>query len=173
MHLEYAVTYQDFLVSMKAYRQRAQAAAWVYYLDLWIVPAIGFCTVLVFLRVYFQHDDSWISALKGPALVAIVAVLAVPWAYHLRMKRAYKQRTVLSKDGAVALDCDEQSIKFIVDDKAELSYSWEAFTDYSNERGVITLFVKKAIFHTIPRGMIDSDAWTEFERLVKTHVRKH
>lgn len=172
MHFEYTVTYKDFLISMEAYRKRAKAAAWVYYLDVWVLPAVGLCTVLFFLRAYLQHDEIWINALETPALVGIIAVFSLPMAYHLRMTRAYKERTVLSQHGAVAVDCDEQSIKFTVDDKAEVSYSWDVFTDYSNERGVITLFVKKAIFHTIPRAMLDTDAWEEFEKLVDTHIRK-
>lgn len=172
MHCEYNVTYKDFIESMKGYRKVSMGAAYAYYLDNWAVPVIGLAMLLVFLTLLLRGNGEAVDTWAFLPILGIAAMIGPPIFYRVKLRQAYRQRASVVKDERVAFDFDENSVRFTIAHKAEVSYAWESFTDYKETDQVATLFVKKAIFHTIPKRAMDDTTLGALRALVRQHVRK-
>lgn len=171
MRCEYIFSNNDFLESMKAYRKRAKGAAFVYYLDVWILPGLGILAALVCLSAYVRREQDLFESTFWLACLGIVAAIGLPILYRLKLRQIYKQRTTLSKDKPIFFEFDEDSVRFTMPGRADVAYSWDSFTDYFENDLVAVLFVQKAAFHTIPKRAMNENGWAELRQLVKTKVR--
>jgi YcxB-like protein len=172
MHCEYSVTYKDFLASMKGYRKLARFSAFVYYLDVWILPGLGAAVALYTLAAYLLGNRNTFDDFFYLACMGLVATIVLPLAYWAKMRYAYRQRTALSTGGAILLDFDESSVRFTIPSKLEVVYTWDAFTAFFEDDQVATLYVQKASFHTIPKRAMDEEGWIVFRTLVNRHREK-
>jgi hypothetical protein len=172
MRCEYIFGYEDYLESVKAYRKRAKGAAFVYYLDVWILPAVGLLIATFCLAAYLRHDDYWFEATIWLATFGIAGALLLPLFYRLKLRQTFKQWTSLSKDNPMFVEFDGESIRFTVPGGADVVYPWTSFTDYFENDAVAVLFIQKAAFHTTPKRAMGEDDWIQFRQIVERYVRK-
>jgi len=168
---EYVVSYEDFLEAMKAYRRVSKRALIGYYICVWLWPALLLvCGVLCFCS-QMQQDGSLFGGLFWLAVVCFGLGFALPARYRMGIRRAFNQRNVLVKNNPMFSEFDRSKIRFVVPGGAEISYPWDAFTDYFESDKVAVLFVKDAAFHTIPKRAMDEAGWSEFRGFVNSHAR--
>jgi hypothetical protein len=172
MTFEYSVTFDDFRDSMKGFRQISKGAAFAYYLDVLVLPLLGIALFLAWLIPFVRGDQDTASALSFLAIVGPLAIIVPPIVYALRVRQAYKQRTVLAEGSQVILHVDEQEVRFAIPGKADVRYPWTSFTSYSETERVGTLFVHRAAFHTIPKRCMSSEDWAQFRSLIDQKVGK-
>jgi hypothetical protein len=172
MRAEYNVTYKEFLESMKGYRKVSGGAAYAYYLDMWIVPVIGVLIIGFFTHMYYRNGSEAADPFAFLPIVGVAAIIGPPIFYRLKLRQAHRERTALSPQGRVRLDFDEETVRFTIPDKAEVSYPWASFTKYIETEKVATLFVEKSVFHTIPKRAMDDEGWSALRASVQQHVRK-
>jgi hypothetical protein len=170
MRCEYAVTYNDFLESVKAYRRLSKQAQSGYWLYVWILPIVGGGLGLALLSFYFQQGTETLDWAFWVGVISLGIAFGLPARYKLGLRRAFKQRTTLVKDGTMQCEFDESTIRFITPAGAEISYPWDTFTDYFENDAVAVLFVKEAAFHTIPKRAMDEGGWSEFRAIVHHHA---
>jgi hypothetical protein len=172
MAYEYSVTYEDFRDSMKGFRRVSNGAAFAYYLDVWALPILGILLLLAWLIPFLRGDQETANALFYFAFLGPVAMIIPPILYALRVRQAYKQRTVLAEGLHVILSFDEQEVRFSIPSKADVRYPWTSFTSYMETDRVGTLFVHRAAFHTIPKRAMSPEDWARFRLLVDQQVGK-
>jgi hypothetical protein len=170
MRCEYDVTYKDFLESVQAYRKLSRQAFIGYWLYVWILPVVGVAVALVILPPYFRQGSETFGLAFWVGTIGLGVAFGFPARYKLGLQRAFKQRTTLAKDGMMQCEFDESTIRFIAPAGAEISYPWDAFTDYFENDAVAVLFVKEAAFHTIPKRAMDEGGWSEFRAIVHHHA---
>jgi hypothetical protein len=169
MHCEYNVTYKDFLASMKSYRKVARGAALVYYIDVWILPFVGACMALFVLITLLLGDKATANSLWWFAGLGAVLFVVLPGIYWLKLRQVYRQRIAISDRGFVIFSFDENEVRFVLPDRADVRYPWPVFTRFIETDQVGTLFLKKAAFHTIPKRAMKDVEWEEFRGLVRKH----
>lgn len=172
MQLEYAVTFKDFLESLKAYRRRARGNAFIYYLDVWIIPALGWLVIGIYLYGFVKQNEAIVDMFSWLAVIGLIAAIGLPLMYRMKLYKIYKQRTALSPSGRVSLEVDEELVHFHISDKVDVKYTWDAFTDYAESNGVLTLFIGNSTFNTIPRRDLNDHQWSQFLELVTKRLKK-
>jgi YcxB-like protein len=170
MRCEYIVTYKDFLESVKPYRRLSKQALSGYWLYVWILPIAGGSLGLTLLSSYSRQGAETFNSAFWVGTISLAIAIGFPVRYWRGLRRAYKQRGTLVKDGKMVCEFDEQTIRFITPAGAEISYPWNTFTDYFENDSVAVLFVKEAAFHTIPKRAMDQDGWSEFRAIVHHHA---
>jgi YcxB-like protein len=151
MRCEYIFTYQDFLESVKAYRQISKKAAISYYLYVWILPIVSLTIGVICIRAYFHQDTELYGPLFWISCIGLGATFGFPARYRMGLRRAFQQRNALAMGKPMFFEFDDATVRFIVPEGTEVSYPWTSFTDYWENDRVAVLFVKEAAFHTIPK----------------------
>jgi hypothetical protein len=88
----------------------------------------------------------------------------------VRLRKAYKQRIVMTKGHPMYLEFDEDGIRFIVPDGADVNYKWAAFTGFHEDSQTATLFITKEFFHTIPKSAMPEPSWELLRSAISPHV---
>src|SRR5580698_5259856 len=112
MHCEYAVTYNDFLESVKAYRRVSKQVLSGYWLYVWILPIVGGGLGLALLSFYFRQGTETLDWAFWVGVISLGIAFGLPARYKLGLRRAFKQRTTLAKDGMMQCEFDESTIRF-------------------------------------------------------------
>ena len=172
MHCEYQVTFKDFLESMKEFRKVSKGAAFAYYLDIWIVPGIALLLLVYYLSAYFRGDRATLDALAFLPVLGVAGMIGPPIFYRVKLRQAHRQRTALSHGGQIQLDFDDDTVRFAIFEKAEVSYTWASFTKFVEGKNVATLLIRNIAFHTIPRRAMREECWNAFRALAQKHVRE-
>ena len=169
MRTEYNVTYEDFLDSMRSYRKVARGAAFVYYLDVWVLPILGVCFALYWLSLFQQGYKEAADDLLWPAVVGILLAAVLPLAYWAKLRKSYRQRISLTDRGLVVLTFDDAGICLLLPGMVNTNYSWTAITRFIQTDKTVTLFMQKAGFHTVPKRAMDEAGWNEFRAVAQQH----
>jgi hypothetical protein len=170
MRCEYDVTYKDFLESVKGYRKLSKQALNSYWLYLWILPVVGGTLGLALVSFYVLAVVATLDSMFWVGILCLGVSIAFPLMYIRGLRRAFKQRMTLAKDGMMQCEFDENTVRFITPTGAEISYPWNTFTNYFENEAVAVLFVKDAAFHTIPKRAMDEGGWSEFRAIVQQHA---
>ena len=170
--VDYAVTYRDFLVSLHAYQKRSRWVRFVYCLDVWILPCLGVLVAAMYVYGLVTANASMRSIWQFPAIVGALAALGLPSLYQFKTRKVYRQRVALTSDGKVRAEVGDAGIRFVIPGRVDARYEWAAFNDYAEADNVLTLFVDKSAFHTLPKGDIEDALWTSLLQIVSQHVRR-
>jgi hypothetical protein len=92
--------------------------------------------------------------------------------YRLQLLQTYRQRVSVAKDKLIVCEFDEAAIRFIIPGTTEVTYTWNAFTSVFEKNGVLTLFIQKAAFHTIPKSALTDADFAELKRIVAIRQEK-
>jgi hypothetical protein len=168
---EYVFRYEDFVGAVKAYRRVSKRALISYYFCVWLWPAV----LLIFGALCFywqmQQDGGIFGAMFWLAALCFGLGFGLPARYRMGVRRTFNQRNVLAMGKPMFCEFDQTKIRFVVPGGTEISYPWDAFTDYFENDRVAVLFVKDAAFHTIPKRAMDEAGWSEFRNYVNSHAR--
>lgn len=167
IHAEYKVSFGDFLDSMRAYRGVSKGAAFIYYLDVWVVPLLGLALTSFPLVLYLQHDYEGWSTWDWLCILGFFLMVITPLVYRTQLYQAYRQRVSLASNSAIRLDFDEVQLRFTIPGKTEVSYAWSAFTKFAESDRTATLLVGRAAFHTIPKAAMNQESWSALRELVR------
>ena len=126
------------------------------------MPILGFALIGFCAFYYLRGDRPTADTLIYLAFLGPLAIVLPPIFYRTKLKQAWRQRSALSEDKKVVLHFDNSHVRFVLPEMADVSYSWTSFTAYSERKHVLTLFIKKAAFHTIPRSAMDEAGWATF-----------
>ena len=173
LDLNYVVTYKDFLVSFREYRRRSRWTSFVYYLDAWVLPCAGILVVVTYLFGLMTKNRDITYALDWLAVVGLIAAIVLPTLYRLRLRKTYQQRIALTESGRVQAQVGQTGIRFVIQNKVDVRYEWNAFSDFREAKGVLTLFVEKAAFHTISKHDVTEADWNSLLSLVSLHVQRY
>ena len=164
---EYTVTFSDFNHSLAAYRKVSRLAFISYLASVWIWPAVALCAG--FFGIFLAQ----LSGESGSYLIVsgFGVALLLPLVYRLRMRYAFRQRNLLARSRPMIFEFDEDTTHFRVPGAIDITYPWGSFSHVVDGQEVVTLIIKGAMFHTIPKRAMPESQWAEVRRLVAAKVR--
>jgi hypothetical protein len=170
MHCVYSVTYDDFSDSIKSFRKLSKGAAFSFYFDNLIMPGVGICLILSWLVPYLRGDRGTADTVIYFLFLGPVLSIAPLIFYRLKMRQAFRTRSMLAEGSKVICDFDEMSLRFSIPGKVDVSYPWQSITAFAEEAQVGTVFIEKAAFHTIPKRAMSEADWAVFRCYVQRNV---
>jgi hypothetical protein len=151
MRCEYTVSFADFSESLKGYRKVSAPARIGYWLYLWLLPALAFAIAAICCVLYFKQGAEGAAGLFWPIALGLGIAFGLPARYRMGLRRSFRQRDALTQGRPMAIEFNDEAIRFIVPGGTEIRYPWNGFTHYFINEKVLVLMVKDAAFHTVPR----------------------
>ena len=172
MRCEYIFSYQDFLESMKIYRQVSRRAAAAYWLYVWILPILGLSIGVGSLIASLRQDGALFGSMFWLSCIGLGLAWGLPVRHRIAMRRAFDQRNALAKSKPMFFEYDDEGTRFIVPNGTEIAYPWSSFTNYRENDQVAVLFIQDASFHTVTKRAMDESGWNQLRHLIDLHMRK-
>jgi hypothetical protein len=170
MKYEYRVTFDDFKRSVRAWRRLSLWRRVVWLIQLWIAPPVllAFSAIMLVIALQEPNDPTPYYSLSGICGALAILEVVLPL---VRLRHAYKQRVVMTKGQPIFVELLDDGIRFTVPDGANLVYKWSAFTWLHEDDKTVTLFVTKAVFHTIPKSAMPEECWERVRTSIKRDTK--